>query len=62
MGKVKKRGKRLDPAKPTETLRMIIEGGEVIIKTGRRDEYTRAVSRRHQERESINKKMNKKIK
>jgi len=59
---VKKRGKRLDPAKPTETLRMIIEGGEVRIKTVSRDEYARAVSRVYQGRESINKKMKKQIK
>jgi len=59
---VKKRGKRLDSAKPTETLRMIIEGGEVRIKTVSRDEYARAVSRVHQEPESISKKMKKQIK
>ena len=61
MGGVKKRGKRLDLAKPTETLRMIIEGGEVRIKAVSRDEYARAVSRVHQGRESINKKMKKRI-
>ncbi len=62
MGEVKKRGKRLDSAKSAETLRMIIEGGKVRIKTVSRDEYARAVSRVYQERESINKKMKKKIK
>lgn len=62
MGEVKKREKHLDPAKPTENLPIVIAGGEVRIKAVRRDEYARAVSRRHQERESINKKMNKKIK
>ena len=62
MREVKKRGKRLDSAKPTETLRMMTEGGEVRIKTVSRDEYARAVSRVHQGRESINKKMKKKIK
>ena len=62
MGEVKERGKRLDSAKPTETLRMIIEGGEVRIKTVSRDEYVRAVSRVHQEPESISKKMKKQIK
>jgi len=59
---VKKREKRLDSAKPTETLRMIIEGGEVRIKTVSRDEYARAVSRVHQEPEPISKKMKKQIK
>ncbi len=62
MGEVKKRGKRLDLAEPTETLRLTIEGGEVRIKTLSRDEYARAVSRVHQGPESINKKMKKKIK
>jgi len=62
LGEVKKRGKRLDPAKLTEALRMIIEGGEVIIKTVSRDEHARAVSRVHQGPESINKKMKKQIK
>ena len=62
MGEVKKRGKRLDSAKPTEALRMIIEGGEVRIKTVSRDEYARAVSRVHQGPKSINKKMKKQIK
>ena len=61
MGEVKKREKRLDSAKPTETLRMIIEGGEVRIKTVSRDEYVRAVSRVHQGPESISKKMKKQI-
>ena len=59
---MKKRGKRLDSAKPTETLRMMTEGGEVRIKTISRDEYARAVSRVHQRPESINKKMKKQIK
>jgi len=59
---VKKREKRLDSAKPTETLRMIIEGGEVRIKTVSRDEYARAVSRVHQGSESISKRMKKQIK
>jgi len=48
--------------KATETLRMIIEGGEVRIKTVSRDEYARAVSRVHQGPESISKKMKKQIK
>ncbi len=59
---MKKREKRLDSAKSTEALRMIIEGGIVRIKTVSRDEYARAVSRVHQGPESINKKMKKKIK
>jgi len=41
---------------------MIIEGGEVRIKTVSRDEYARAVSRVHQGPESISKKMKEKIK
>jgi len=41
---------------------MMIEGGEVRIKTVSRDEYARATSRVHQEPESINKKMKKQIK
>jgi len=56
LGEVKKREKRLDSAKPTETLRKIIEGGEVRIKTVSRAEYARAVSRVHQGPESISKK------
>ncbi len=62
MGEVEKREKCVDSAKPTETLRMIIKGGEVRIKTISRDEYARAVSRVHQGPESINKKMKKQIK
>ena len=62
MGEVKKRGKRLDSAKPTETLRVIIEGGKVRIKTVSRDKYARAVSRVHQRPKSISKKMKKQIK
>jgi len=62
IGKSEKEGKRLDPAKPTETLRMIIEGGEVRIKTVGRDEYAIAVSRMHQGRESIDKQIKKQIK
>ncbi len=41
---------------------MIIEGEEVRIETVSRDKYGRAVARVYQERESINKKMKKKIK
>ena len=62
MGEVKKREKRLDSVKPTETLSMIAEGGKIRIKTVSRDEYARAVSRVHQGPESINKKMKKQIK
>ena len=62
MGEMKKREKHLDLAKPTENFPMIIAGGEVRIKTASRDEYSRTLSRRHQGRETINKKMNKKIK
>ncbi|GAH77807.1 unnamed protein product [marine sediment metagenome] len=51
MGEVKKREKYLDSAKPTEALRMMIEGQEVRIETVSRDEYARAVSRVHQEPE-----------
>ena len=49
-------------AKATETLRKMIEGKEVRIETVARDKYGRAVARVYQGRESINKKMNKKIK
>ena len=62
IGRSEKRGKRLDPAKPTETLRMIIEGEEVRIKTVSHGEYARAVSRVHQGSESISKKMKKQVK
>ena len=62
MGGVKKRGKRLDLAKRTETLPMIIEGERVRIKTVGRGEYARAVSRVHQGPESISKKVKKQIK
>ncbi len=62
IGRSEKEGKRLDPAKPTETLHVIIEGGEVRIKTVSCDEYARAVSRVHQGPESISKKMKKQIK
>ncbi len=62
MGEVKKRGKRLDLAKPTETLFMIIEGGIVRIKTVSRDKYARAVPRVHQGSESVSKKIKNKIK
>ncbi len=59
---MKKREKRLDSAKPTETLGIIIEGGEVRIKTVSRDECARAVPRVHQGPESISKKIKNKIK
>ena len=49
-------------AKATETLRKMIEGKEVRIETVARDKYGRAVARVYQGRESINKKMNKRIK
>jgi len=62
IGRSEKEGKRLDSAKSTETLRMIIEGGEARIKTVSRDEYARAVFRVHQAPESISKKMKKHIK
>ena len=62
MGEVKKRRKRLDLAEPTETLRMIIEGGKVRIKTVSRDKYARALSRVHQGPESITKKVKKQTK
>lgn len=48
--------------KATETLRKMIEGKEVRIETVGRDKYGRAVARVYQGRESINKKMKKKIK
>ena len=62
MGEVKKRGKRFDSSKPTKTLRMIIEGGKVRIKTVSRDKYARALSRVHQGPELIGEKMKKQTK
>jgi len=49
-------------AKATETLRKMIEDEEVRIETVSRDKYGRAVANVYKGRESINKKMQKKLK
>ena len=48
--------------KATETLRKLIEGEEVKIDTVARDKYGRAVANVYIGRESVNKKMQKKLK
>ena len=49
-------------AKATEALRKMIEGEEVRIETVSRDQYGRAVANVYVGRESVNKKMQKKLK
>ena len=49
-------------AKATEALRKMIEGEEVRIDTVSRDKYGRAVANIYLGRESVNKKMQKKLK
>jgi len=49
-------------AKATEALRKMIEGEEVRIKTVSHDQYGRAVANVYVGRESVNKKMQKKLK
>jgi len=48
-------------AKATEALRKMIEGEEVRIETVSRDKYGRSVAKVYKGRESINKKMQKKL-
>jgi len=49
-------------AKATEALRKMIQGEEVKIDTVSRDKYGRAVANVYKGRESVNKKMQKKLK